>query len=265
MSKKNTLLSVLVVSGLLPACQPKAHDLDTLPPVEENMHIQVTGQAAYRERIMLAPDSTFNVRVLDISRADSRSPVIAEYSRLLTGEQVPLAFKLNVPKVKMQRNARYAVRATITGPDKRLSWTTDTVYLVNPAQMSQDIGTLQLVNAKSSHGPNDKLTGKILVVEDVSGKGIIDNSNITINFGNDGRVTGSDGCNQYSADYQIEGQALKIGAIAGTKRACAPALMNQGNSFMRVLQDVNSWSTDRYGRLTLKTRNGRYLLTTAAR
>ena len=265
MLKKLAILTALAASGVVAACQPGDYGVDPRPPAGDYQQMQITGQAAYRERIMLDPGSTFDVTLIDISRSDSNAPVLAEYSRRIRGEQVPLQFTLEVPRYKLERNGRYAVRATITGPDRRLAWTTDTVYPVYSNRINQDLGTLQLVSARGPQGSMQSPAGRNLIVEDISGRGIIDSSNITINFGNDGRINGSDGCNLYSADYRIDERGMQIGAIAGTKRACAPALMNQGNSFMRVLQDVNSWTMDRNGRLTLKTRNGRYLVTTISR
>ena len=38
----------------------------------------------------------------------------------------------------------------------------------------------------------------------------------------DKRFSGSDGCNRIMGDYEANGKMLKLGAMAGTKMACAP-------------------------------------------
>ncbi|AGH51715.1 hypothetical protein G432_20150 (plasmid) [Sphingomonas sp. MM-1] len=40
----------------------------------------------------------------------------------------------------MKTNMRYAVRATITDPEGKLIWTTDTVHSVDPTRFEQDLG-----------------------------------------------------------------------------------------------------------------------------
>lgn len=49
----------------------------------------------------------------------------------------------------------------------------------------------------------------------------------TIRFGSDGRLGGNTGCNTAGADYTAEGDALTIGMMSSTKRAC---LNPEGNS-----------------------------------
>jgi len=46
-------------------------------------------------------------------------------------------------------------------------------------------------------------------------------SEITLLFGADGMVSGSTGCNNYSASYTLEGDALTIGPAAVTRMMCA--------------------------------------------
>jgi heat shock protein HslJ len=52
----------------------------------------------------------------------------------------------------------------------------------------------------------------------VRGAGEVSSS---IRFGADGRVTGEDGCNRFTGSYQLDGDNLRLGALASTRRACA--------------------------------------------
>lgn len=51
-----------------------------------------------------------------------------------------------------------------------------------------------------------------------------------------GRVSGSSGCNSYSGSYALDGTALGIGVLASTQKACAPDLMKQEQEYQRILR-----------------------------
>ncbi|MXO60303.1 META domain-containing protein [Altererythrobacter salegens] len=159
----------------------------------------------------------------------------------------------------MKTNLRYVVRATISGPDGQLSWTTDRAYPVDPEKREQDVGTLELVRVASNGASGAGLPGDSYRVEDIDRTGVIDNSNVTVMFGSDGTVSGSTGCNTFTGKYTVDGATLSIGPLAMTRRACIPALGEQETRFVKVLQDVSSWFIDRGGRLVLRTGDGRSL------
>jgi len=141
--------SALILPALLLAsCQMEDQGVEAEVPLAEIPSLHISGQAGYRERIALLPGSMFEASLLDIARADAPSVPIAQVTRRLDGEQVPLPFDFEVKQHKLKTNLRYAVRATIKTPDGELAWTTDTVYLVDPTLESQDLGLLLLVRAK---------------------------------------------------------------------------------------------------------------------
>lgn len=41
----------------------------------------------------------------------------------------------------------------------------------------------------------------------------------------DGSLSGSDGCNRYTTRYSVEGDTLRLGAIATTEMACEAPVM----------------------------------------
>jgi len=59
-------------------------------------------------------------------------------------------------------------------------------------------------------------------------------------------VTGIAGCNNYSADYQVDGNELSFGPVATTRKACPdpPGLMQQENAFLTALSLVTSYELD---------------------
>jgi heat shock protein HslJ len=56
-------------------------------------------------------------------------------------------------------------------------------------------------------------------------------------FKSGGEIIGHGGCNQFFGEYTQEGETLKIGALASTKKFCAD-IMNAEIEFLRKLQDT---------------------------
>ena len=62
----------------------------------------------------------------------------------------------------------------------------------------------------------------------------------------------------------IEGEALRFGRLAATKRACVPALMDQEQKFLAVMEAVRGYVVDANGLLHLHGATGEPLLRLAA-
>ncbi len=93
--------------------------------------------------------------------------------------------------------------------------------------------------------------------EDIGGRGIIDNSEVTMMLGTDGKVGGKSGCNGYSANYQITGDALKVyPPMIGTRMACAPALMNQEQAYRTLIETAQSFTVTPDGALVVTSTGG---------
>lgn len=96
------------------------------------------------------------------------------------------------------------------------------------------------------------------IVEDIGGNGIIDSSRVSIVFMENNRVGGSSSCNRYSGEYQLNGSTFTVGDnMASTRMACAPALMNQEESFLKLLMNVNQARFGDHGELLLSTPEGK--------
>ncbi len=82
-------------------------------------------------------------------------------------------------------------------------------------------------------------------------------SSITAEFGQDGRVTGTAGCNRYRASYALEGSDIQIGLPQVTRRVCAepPDVMRQETLFLAALQTAAKFEI-RGDRLELRTASG---------
>lgn len=86
---------------------------------------------------------------------------------------------------------------------------------------------------------------------------VLTGSTLTVTFGNDGRVSGSGGCNNFGGSYRADGEKLTIGPLAATRKACAvpEGVMQQETAFLRALETTAT--AQREGdRLELRTAAG---------
>jgi heat shock protein HslJ len=121
-----------------------------------------------------------------------------------------------------------------------------------------------MTTAGDRPGATAELVGQEWVVEDIAGRGVIDDARATLLFGQDGRLSGDTSCNRYFADYHVDGLALQIGDAGVTRRACAPAVMDQERRFLDVFNAVTSYRIDDRGALVLSTPAGATMTARAA-
>lgn len=98
-------------------------------------------------------------------------------------------------------------------------------------------------------GPADTIAKSMLVgtewlVEDISGLGVIDNEQTTLRFEEEGRVSGITGCNRYTGSVTMEGNNIRFGPLASTRRACVQALMDQEQKFLEAMEAVRAYAID---------------------
>ena len=82
------------------------------------------------------------------------------------------------------------------------------------------------------------------LAEDINGGGVIDRLQTTLEVSADGSVTGFGGCNRYMGKVTVTGATLSFGALAGTRKACTPAVMDQEQKFHAALQEAAGWRFD---------------------
>jgi len=98
---------------------------------------------------------------------------------------------------------------------------------------------------------------------------------VTIAFGADGTVSGSTGCNEYGGPYVTDGpydpfeegvrdandgQAITLGPLVVTERACTPQhVMDQEGEYLALLDAAGRWLIGR-GNLSLRGDDGSFLV-----
>jgi heat shock protein HslJ len=83
---------------------------------------------------------------------------------------------------------------------------------------------------------------------------------MTIEFDGQGNLSGEGACNGYFAGYTVgPGQAISIGPIGSTQKACPEDIMNLDSDYFVTLQRVNKYTLFQ-GHLSLTTDNGNGVL-----
>jgi heat shock protein HslJ len=85
---------------------------------------------------------------------------------------------------------------------------------------------------------------------------------LTLTF-RDGEVSGSSGCNRFHGSFTAEGDALKVGPLGTTRKACDDPVMAQEREFLRALESATTWAIVR-GMLDVHGAGGERVLTADA-
>jgi len=105
--------------------------------------------------------------------------------------------------------------------------------------------------ACTSSSPSD-LPGSHWTVTSINGKTTEAEGTPTIEFGSDGAVAGTTGCNRYSGKVAVDGDKITFQGIASTLIGCDDALGTQEQAFLAALDDAATWGIGSDGRLTIK-------------
>lgn len=86
---------------------------------------------------------------------------------------------------------------------------------------------------------------------------ILIGSELTADFSADGKLSGSAGCNNYTAMYAVSGKKIKIGRIASTRKMCADlaGVMEQETQYVKALETAATYRWDG-NYLELRTTDG---------
>ena len=101
--------------------------------------------------------------------------------------------------------------------------------------------------------------GSDWTVKDLGGRGVIDTPQTTLRFEAD-KVIGNAGCNRYFGPYKQVDGALRIGPLAASRQACAPAVMDQEVRFLIALEKVRRLEARDDGTLLLLDAEGSTLI-----
>lgn len=96
-----------------------------------------------------------------------------------------------------------------------------------------------MVFAKAT--PKQALAGTSWRLTSLNGNAPAPGTTVTANFGEDGRLTGSSGCNSYQTPFEVEGNSISVDLIAGTLMACPEPIGSQETAFLTALQTAATY------------------------
>jgi heat shock protein HslJ len=108
------------------------------------------------------------------------------------------------------------------------------------------IGLLMLAACQPEYLPADavpELAGTDWLLSSLDGSLPLSGTTLTLQFGDDGTVSGTDGCNRFSGSFTQEGDSLTMGPpLAGTMMACPEPIMNQAAAYTDALGATTSFN-----------------------
>lgn len=258
--KLRTILAAVALAGLTAGCTPTANESGVAGNAAESqaMKTTITGEVFYRARIALPPGAELSVVLFDASLRNPLANLFAGTNVALDGKNVPIPFSFVADQSTMIPGDTYEVRAVIRSKAGDIIWRTETGHVVNLSTPTYSTGPIELVMVADSEDTNvAALQGAAWKIENINGGGVIDSSNATVTFGTDGRMSGSGGCNNFTGQYEASGNDIAVsGGIAMTRKACAPALMEQDQRLLTILHSARNYSISN-GVLTILNKDGR--------
>lgn len=101
------------------------------------------------------------------------------------------------------------------------------------------------------------LKGNVWLAEDINNGGIIDRARVSMEFSDNGLLSGRSGCNNYSGGYKLTGNKLEVGQnMVSTMMACAESLMDLERKYLDILMAADTLHYNEHGALILTAKDG---------
>ena len=102
-----------------------------------------------------------------------------------------------------------------------------------------------LVLAACSTGSSQALSDSLWMLSELNGNSPLPDTDITAEFGEDGKVGGSSGCNSYTTTYSVSGKKISFGEqVASTMMACPDPVMQQERDYIEALSSTATFEID---------------------
>ncbi|MBK7990643.1 MAG: META domain-containing protein [Comamonadaceae bacterium] len=137
--------------------------------------------------------------------------------------------------------------------------------LVLTTALAASLHLLGCASGNTADAPPVRLDASSWVVAALRGSALVTGQTVTLRF-EQGRVTGSDGCNRYSAAYRQDGPAglsIDPSTQISTQMACPPPIDQFASAYRLALAQTRQVRLDA-GRLVLLDGNGQNLATLEA-
>ncbi len=271
------LSMILTAGALLSACvtpaeDPAANDMDATVEaqagngagssteeagmVEQAEDVRIVGSLAYMQRIALPQDAVAEISVSPEGPADKAVEPLKQDRFELNGRQVPIPFEVQLSPDVETRTGRMQLRARIEDGQGALLWTSDTANIFRLEPGTTDLGRINLVPTSAAIVDIEELTEQGWMVAKLNGSALLATAGASMKFDADGRVSGNASCNSYTGSFKVNAGKLLVAPLAMTRKACLPAVMQQEQAFIQVLQTATNMTLDPSGVLTLSNEEG---------
>lgn len=114
--------------------------------------------------------------------------------------------------------------------------------LAEPTEVPTETPAEEPSSATESAASADPLVGTIWTLTELNGQPPLPFTLITAEFLDNGLVTGSSGCNNYTATYEVAGDGITIDLSVGvaTRKACPEPIMAQESEYLAALGAVET-------------------------
>ncbi len=93
---------------------------------------------------------------------------------------------------------------------------------------------------------SDLLAGTRWWITAIDGRPALEAEVLEVNFGHDGRASGTTGVNQFTTSYSVTAEYLTFGPMATTRRIGPPELVEQEIRVIQSLAGMCSYRLERY-------------------
>ncbi|MCE0556350.1 MULTISPECIES: META domain-containing protein [unclassified Motilimonas] len=265
MNKVNTIIvasSVLLSASFLQGCNEKA---DTNPAdiaavsvgtseaqqgtTKESTSTKATQmkplaiQVLYLDRSMLEPGAVVEVSLLDVSKADSKSDILAQQSMKAQGGP-PYALVLDYDLNEIKDNHRYSLRATIKLNENLLYTSTEHLDpFANEAKQPFEIIVKQ-VEQTAVAAEFTNTYWKLMKIGKQDVPSFEGAREMFVQFmTQENQVRGFSGCNNFMGNYEVKGSQVTLTPLAGTRKMCVNG-MEQEQAYLNAMANVVSFTIE---------------------
>lgn len=88
------------------------------------------------------------------------------------------------------------------------------------------------------------LWGTAWRLESLAGAEVLDGAQATLQFPSEGHASGNGSCNRFNGVVTVEGNTIRFGGLAATRKACAETLMRQEDAYFAALRKAERFEVD---------------------
>jgi putative lipoprotein len=100
------------------------------------------------------------------------------------------------------------------------------------------------IRARNQPTPPPSLWGTGWVLEDLNGAAVIGEIPVTLQFSEDGAVSGTASCNQFLGSVTVSGTSITFGPLVTTRKMCAQPTMDQETRYLAALREAERFEVN---------------------